>query len=277
MIMIQLDAPQNESRIITRSKRKNNVSMQYPHFHEHFEIYYLLYGHRKYFVNGSSFDVKEGNVIMIPKNVFHKSTVSSLCKENETHERFLLSFYEDRVPKELLQCFEHIYYEIPAYEKKHFENLLFEMENEFYINDCYSSPVTTSILIELLAILCRLPKKQSIYTPPLTTDPNVLSACKYIEKNYCKDIDLKTVASEFHFSKEHFSRIFKKNVGIGFNEYLNTIRINKAKELLSDTDNSITKISELSGFNDSNYFSTTFKRITSITPLKYRKTIEEKK
>jgi len=93
----------------------------------------------------------------------------------------------------------------------------------------------------------------------------------YIHLNYQKQISLDDLTKVAHLSKYHFLRIFKENIGIGPYEYLITYRINKAKELLVSTDNTVGYISKYIGFNDYVNFIRTFKKFVDVTPLKYRK------
>ncbi len=73
-------------------------------------------------------------------------------------------------------------------------------------------------------------------------------------------------------SKPHFTRTFKKITGMAPMQFILSIRIERAKELLNFTDKSITDISEASGFGDQNYFARIFKKTVGITPTQYRKT-----
>lgn len=97
----------------------------------------------------------------------------------------------------------------------------------------------------------------------------------YLTENYTKNIQIQDVAKATHYSISYISHIFTsvKKTSIMF--YVNDLRIQKSKELLEKTDFSITEISYLVGFNDSNYFTSIFKKYTSITPTKYRRTVKQ--
>lgn len=68
--------------------------------------------------------------------------------------------------------------------------------------------------------------------------------------------------------------MFLDYVGENFTEYLNMIRVNKAKELLKTTDKKIYQIADQVGFNDSYYFSSWFKKIVGVTPTTYRENLD---
>ena len=70
-------------------------------------------------------------------------------------------------------------------------------------------------------------------------------------------------------STSYFSKQFKSVTGVGFNEYLNIIRVTASEKLLISSNKPITKIAMECGFNDSNYYAAVFKKIKGITPKKY--------
>lgn len=96
-------------------------------------------------------------------------------------------------------------------------------------------------------------------------------ANSYIENNYSGNISLELVAREVNLSSYYFSRFYKDETGINFIDKLSNVRIEKAKELLSNEDLSIKDVSYKVGFTDPNYFSKAFKKITGVTASDYRK------
>jgi AraC-like DNA-binding protein len=79
------------------------------------------------------------------------------------------------------------------------------------------------------------------------------------------------VAGRFFISPEHFSRIFKRETGFNFSEYLNLLRLKRAETLLRQLNTApITQIAQSCGFNDSNYFSVQFKKLYGISPKKFQ-------
>ncbi|MCY1152084.1 MAG: response regulator [Sphaerochaetaceae bacterium] len=92
----------------------------------------------------------------------------------------------------------------------------------------------------------------------------------YIKKNYQKDYSLSNYAQTMNLSYTHLSRMFKKETGLRFSEYLNQIKVNQAKLLLLEEKYSIKSISEKSGFRGYNYFFKVFKDIEGLTPIEYK-------
>lgn len=93
----------------------------------------------------------------------------------------------------------------------------------------------------------------------------------YVLENYSSDIRIKDIASYVNYSEFYISHLFSQYYHTTLFNYINNIRINKAKELLINTDFSISKIAMLVGYSSSNYFSTMFKKTTGKTPLSYKK------
>ena len=78
------------------------------------------------------------------------------------------------------------------------------------------------------------------------------------------------LADQFSINKFHFHRMFKKYLGTTPNEYLITIRINKAKELLRATNLQINQIAPRVGIENVSHFINTFKKSEGMTPLEFR-------
>lgn len=94
---------------------------------------------------------------------------------------------------------------------------------------------------------------------------------EYIKKNYLNPaISLEYVAEYINLNPSYLGKIFKESTGIYFTEYVNKLRLDAAKELLANTNESINHISTLVGFNSTTYFVTCFKKYTGLTPAKFR-------
>jgi len=114
----------------------------------------------------------------------------------------------------------------------------------------------------------------------LTSELNTLSeqrinsfvnaAVDYIKDNYMLDISLDTVAEKAGISSYYLSRLFKQEAGKNFVDYINDMRIEKAKELLSKYQYSIKEVAEKVGYNSPTYFCKVFKRLTGKTVGEYK-------
>jgi len=95
-------------------------------------------------------------------------------------------------------------------------------------------------------------------------------AIQYIDDNYNKKVSLEDIAGYVGISKYYFSVLFKKEQGRTFSSYLNSVRIDKAKQALKNPQATINDIVYEIGFNDPQYFSKTFKKYTGMTVTEYR-------
>ena len=103
------------------------------------------------------------------------------------------------------------------------------------------------------------------------------TAVDFIDSHYMdEEISLNTVANVANVSSNHFSALFSQNMGQTFIEYLTTLRMNKAKELLRCTGMRSSEIAGEVGYKDAHYFSYLFKKTQGMTPSDYRKAREEK-
>lgn len=92
----------------------------------------------------------------------------------------------------------------------------------------------------------------------------------YIQANFQKEISLDDVSRAVDISPYYFSKIFKEETGENFIEFLTSIRMEKAKELLSGSGLSMKEICAQVGYADPNYFSRTFKKNVGLTPTEYK-------
>ncbi len=123
----------------------------------------------------------------------------------------------------------------------------------------------TKIVSEIVNIVCTVFEKRSKLL--------IGNAKKYIEENYSLQLSYKDVAREIFISPSYFLNLFKQETGYTFVDYLTNVRINKAKELLLSTELNITEIAFEIGFNNSNYFSSLFKKIVGFPAKEYRKKV----
>ena len=98
----------------------------------------------------------------------------------------------------------------------------------------------------------------------------VARAKEYIKNHYNKDISLDDVSREVNISPYYFSKLFKDETGENFIEYVTSIRMERAKELLENSGMSMKEICVEIGYADANYFSRTFKKNVGVTPTEYK-------
>ena len=98
----------------------------------------------------------------------------------------------------------------------------------------------------------------------------------YIHDNYSNpDLNLQFLSQKYHITASYLGKLFKKKTKMSFNKYLMNIRIEKAKELLKNSDDKIYEIAYAVGFSDPNYFTVKFMSIENTTPVKYREQLNK--
>ena len=99
----------------------------------------------------------------------------------------------------------------------------------------------------------------------------------YICENYMKDLSVQQMAEKTNYSEPHFCRLFKQSFGQNFTSYLTEYRINMAKKMLEQPTVNVKDVGKNVGYEDSNYFTKVFRRITGQSPTEYRNTVFREK
>ena len=96
----------------------------------------------------------------------------------------------------------------------------------------------------------------------------------YLQTHIHESVSLEELAQRFFMSRSYLTRSFRNVTGFSVVEYMTYIRIQKAQQLLRESDRSITEIADLCGFGNITYFEKVFKTTTGHTPVQYRKTVD---
>lgn len=92
----------------------------------------------------------------------------------------------------------------------------------------------------------------------------------YVNSNFTKEISIQCISGKFFVNPNYISRVFKKEVGESFIEYLTRLRVQYASRLLKETSMPVQQVSEKAGYNDYFYFTKIFKKATGKTPSQFR-------
>ncbi|MCI8852898.1 MAG: response regulator [Lachnospiraceae bacterium] len=123
---------------------------------------------------------------------------------------------------------------------------------------------------ELIPVACRMNEALNRERDN-TTRKVILEAKDFIQKNYADpELSVDTLCRQLHMSPAYFSTVFKKETGQTYVNYLTEVRLQKAEELLQETDDKTYEIAQKVGYQEQNYFSYVFKKRYGVSPTKYR-------
>ena len=113
---------------------------------------------------------------------------------------------------------------------------------------------------------------EAVFLPSERFDERISDrVIEYMNEHITEKLSVDDVCAILHYNKSYVFRQFKKTTGSSLMAYFTQMKVRKAKELLRETDLSVSDISDKLSFEDPNYFSKTFKRVTGYTPSLYRK------
>lgn len=266
-------------RLFGKQNARNALGSLVPHYHEEaFEFTFVESGMISFYANNKDYmiygnsvfgtapnEVHSTNNIPIPVSTFYWIQINS---NDPNHFFYLNSESAAQLIQDLLSLPSHV---IPL------QNNMPKNALKYAFLHCLDPDqrriCADGILIFLEQLILNARQSQRRITP------TIYQAIQYIETRLpLEEISLEKLADICALSESHFKQRFKSEVGISPRDYINRKRITLAKELLKDC-SSITNVAMQLGFNNSNYFSSVFKKYTAISPsqyiLKYKKSTEK--
>ncbi len=245
-------------------------------YRDYYGISYTVSGHRKFIMPHMIGFLNNGSVGMTPKNIYHRTSFV----DNTPYERFVLKFTDDAISPLLdiigREPFEELYH-YPVYNfdpdvQMKVYQIFCDMLYEYEHYQSESDLILRGMLYNLIMTVIRFHKPANPMDVELSkTDTTILKAIKYMETNFLSSPSLTETAAYVNFSPAHFSRLFKKIIGVTYSEYLNYIKVETGRNLLLTTDLSIGEIAQLSGFDNSNYFCNVTKKLLGSNPSNIRR------
>ncbi|UOQ84900.1 helix-turn-helix transcriptional regulator [Gracilibacillus salinarum] len=252
-----------------------------------FEI--IIGVHKSIFIQieDKQFELQHGDVLLIPPGLqyfgYHPS-------ENEA-SFFWLHFFPrsetDRYPTD--KFINHLIGSLIDHHRESINNASFlpdffslKYTNKPFIlmnqildianNSYYSTYAVDYLVTEMLIELTEQFSKRFLqsYTDQYENTHKFNQILEWIRVNIYEDIHVKDVADTFSMNADHLTRVFKKNIGMSTIKYINTIKLNKAKELLCTTNKTIKEISYQLNFKEDKYFMKLFKNYEGMTPSQFR-------
>ncbi len=246
------------------STRSIGVQMS-KHHHYMFEVYYMRDGECSYLIDNNIFDVTSGDVVLIQSGVIHKTNYGK-----KPHTRLLINCTEGYIPSEVKSILgEVLYLYRNENTRKEVDEIFSRIEKEVKVKDDFTDGILMSLTQSLFYLIARNHDK----VVSASSGTTFIEEClRYVQENYSQSVTLTNVAKIHSVSPEHLSRMFKKETGFGFNEYVNLVRLQKAEEMLrNENGKTVSEVAYSCGFNDSNYFSVSFKKMYGKTPSEMKK------
>ncbi len=239
------------------------------HSHNADELYFLVSGQTKYFVNEGVFELQPGDFMFVPKSCLHHTHYP-----DKKSKRILLYIEDDCLDSDYKTYLNNIsrlrHVRIKPDKLHEFYDLFKKMayEDRNGSEDC--KRLKKLYLSQLLLLVSRY-KVDKTEKETTASHKAVLDAIEYIQSNVGENLNLNNISKKYSFSPYYFSKQFKTVTGMGLTEYINMARIFEATRLIANSKLSLMEISQACGFNDSNYFAKVFKSVTGTSPKKYSK------
>ncbi len=232
-----------------------------------------------YFHNGTgsivatekSYNIDRGAICFIGSDKFHYTLPeipaeydrSKVFVSNETLSGILSLFPKELNVTELFSSTSLVYAKINESEQPSIEAMFDDISRA--TNDNCKQSVICSVYMRLLLF---------IYDNVLHTSSQsgvLQKAIDYINANICENLSIDAICEAVHISKYHFCRKFKAVTGNTVMDYVLKTRIINAKNMLLNSNYSISEISENCGFSSISYFCRVFKQSEGMSPLKFRR------
>lgn len=233
----------------------------YPlHWHEFYELEYVLSGSGVMHLNGTAIPFKKGSLM------FGSPTDLQWLKIHESVEMCNISFTRKWIDDPLIRALAHGTV-LPQYELP-MEAILREYE---YIekdqwNDRYLYNLLNNVLIDVIRQIEK-DEKCGFHTELFSP---IMRAVRHIDVHFREDLTLEEVAREVGLSPSYFSAQFHKIIGQTFKSFLIGVRLNYAADRIAGSDARIVDICQAAGFGDFANFSRAFKKTYGMSPAAYR-------
>lgn len=250
---------------VERERRDSKMKAVVEHVHRFYELYFLADGQINKFIGDRTYHLKPFDMVIISPGTLHKSL---LCKDFR-HERIIIYFDERTVRyPDLLRKIDEIKGVITLpndMAKRVFQilNLLLQEKETNAWHEAYVS----SLVCEILVLVLRHQKT----TPAAYASVRFEQVIDYVKENCLDAITLTDVAQRFYISASHLSRLFRRNTGFTFTQYVNYQRIIHAQNLLMRCGMTIGEVATQSGFESLTHFGRVFKQLTGMPPRQYKK------
>lgn len=265
----------------------NSISLTYgrqqesseEHYHDFDEIVVILQGNGIHLINGKRYIISAGDIFFLKSYDAHrfldvnKLYVFNIGFQGDFFEKYseltknIAGFKSFFIPEKSADNIKSKIH-LNAKELSELTEILNPLAEEYISKESGCELMVTSYFFQLIIFICRIYEKKSHNKSKIYKSYE--GAVSYIENNYNEHITLEILCKIAGVTSNALINFFKKNFDMTTVEYINSVRLNRACELLRDNRYSIAYIATETGFLDINYFSRTFKKYLGITPSYYR-------
>ena len=218
--------------------------------------------------------IEKEMISYIQQNFMEKISLKEFSEQFHLSEKYISFRTDDMLDDKLLEPLNSGHLMINPRVKDSAKELCEQLIDIYMAeNDETESKITAQIKtkIILLQFILEMWKKGFVIEND-TSGRNIVEKemVSYIQQNFTGKISLKEFGEQFHLSEKYISRYFKEHFHITLSQYITYLRLENAKQLLQDTDLSVTETAMQSGYQNVSYFIRSFKKAYGISPLKYR-------
>jgi AraC-like DNA-binding protein len=267
--------------------RQGKFDMRVNHFHNEYEIFFLVEGERHFFFNNRAYLAVGGDLILVDSNRIHMTRAATALEEG--HDRIILYIdrakmeeFDQKYPHLNLVRFFHEHYgvfKLTLTQQQQFLTLYHSLQQEMrQQNRNYKNLIELEIISYFIHFMREAHEVSPVQDQQGLSKSSryrtVYTIADYISEHFYEPITLECLAKQFYLSKYYLSRTFKEITGHGVNEYVNILRTKQAKRLLEETNLNVSDIAAAIGYSSITYFEKVFKMYMTMPPLKYRKTLD---
>lgn len=247
------------------------------HFHQDVEIVYVLEGTLSQQIEEEWFEMHAGDFVVINSNFSH----ASKAEKDFLAARFTINYHQ---LVELLET-SHITFWCTTQQEKTAQHEMMRRLLDTILNQYFDKGRETKIyvnslayqLIHLLVVHFLVSTERYSRKRSKEKRPRIYEIQNYVEANYQSQISLTDLADKLFLTSGYLSKYIKHQFGVGFVEYLNSIRLHHAVEDLLYTNKTIVKVTMDNGFPNSAAFNKLFRDKYHMTPSAYRKQMHAQK
>lgn len=249
------------------------------HMHSSFEFHFIKEGSCEVITDNDSFIAKAGEFYVTAPSIFHEQRSIDNHKLIEYSLNCDLNILEDISPE--LLSLQRTLKESPckAYKDVHnCENYFsLALEEAYFENTNFFSSIKSIVPLILINAARSMPhNREYVDATPKKENNNKFRMSqieRFIEDNISTEISTASIATYMHLSQKQTCRIIKESKNMSTKEFVNSIKLSKAKKLLRNSDIHIKQISNVLGFSSEYYFSQFFKKHEGYPPAFYRANI----